>query len=310
MRDLIIIGAGPAGYTAAIYAARAGLEPLVFEGDQVGGQLTTTTEVENFPGFARGIQGPDLMVAMRDQAARFGAELVMSAVTEIDLKASPIRVKAGERMEEVRTVIIATGATAKRLGLESERTLYGKGVSACATCDGFFFKGKRVLVVGGGDSALEEGNYLTRFADSVTVVVRRDTLRASLAMQEKAKANPKLNFAWNSEIADILGVEVGHVTGVKMKDTVTGEVREVGCDGVFAAIGHDPNTALFRGQLELDAANYLITHDGTTTSLPGVFACGDVQDHRYRQAITAAGSGCMAALDAQHYLENLPKKEA
>jgi thioredoxin reductase (NADPH) len=306
MRDLVIIGAGPAGYTAAIYAARAGLAPLVFEGEQVGGQLMTTTEIENFPGFPRGIQGPELMAGMRDQAARFGAELVMAAVTEIDLTASPIRLKAGERVEEARSVIIATGATAKRLGLDSERALYGKGVSACATCDGFFFKGKRVLVVGGGDSALEEANYLTRFADSVTVIVRRDKLRASLAMQEKAKANPKLSFTWNAEVAEILGVEVGHVTGVKLRDTVTGETTEVGCDGVFAAIGHEPNTAVFGGKLELDQAGYIVTHAGTETSLPGVFACGDVQDHRYRQAITAAGTGCMAALDAQRYLEEHP----
>jgi thioredoxin reductase (NADPH) len=303
MHDLIIIGAGPAGYTAAIYAARAGHAPLVFEGEQVGGQLMTTTEVENFPGFPRGIQGPELMAAMRDQAARFGAELVGAAVTAVDFSAMPFKVTAGDRIEEARAVIIASGASAKRLGLESEKALYGKGVSACATCDGFFFKGKRVVVVGGGDAAMEEAIYLTRFADAVTVLVRGDKLRASLVMQERAKGNPKIAFVWNAEVAEVLGVEAGHVTGVRVRDTQSGEERQIDCDGIFTAIGHQPNTALFKGQLELDDIGYVVLKDGTATSVPGVFAAGDVADRRYRQAATAAGSGCAATLDAQRFLE-------
>ncbi len=302
MRHVIIIGAGPAGYTAAIYLARAGLSPLMFEGDQPGGQLTTTTDVENFPGFPEGVTGPDLMEAMRKQALRFGTEIVSARVDSVDFLERPFTVKSGDRTEKCSTVIIATGATAKRLGLESERRLYGRGVSACATCDGFFFRGKDVAVVGGGDTAMEEAVFLTRFANSVTVIHRRDALRASKAMEAKAKANPKIRFRWNATVDEVLGVETGKVTGIRLKDTKTGELSEMKLDGVFAAIGHEPNTALFRGQLTLDHQGYVVTHQHTETSVTGVFACGDVQDARYRQAVTAAGTGCMAALDAQRYL--------
>lgn len=303
MRELIIIGSGPAGYTAAIYASRAELAPLMFEGGEVGGQLMTTTEVENFPGFPKGIQGPELMAALREQAKRFGTELEAKWIREVDFSKRPFVVKTGDRVEEARAVIIATGASAKRLGLESEKALYGKGVSACATCDGFFFKNKEVVVVGGGDSAMEESLFLTRFATKVTVLVRSDKLRASKIMQERAQADPKIAFVWNAEVTEILGVEAGHVTGVKTRNTATGEAGEIRTDGVFAAIGHAPNTELFKGQVELDRVGYVVTKNGTETSVPGVFACGDVQDFKYRQAITAAGTGCMAALDAQRFLE-------
>lgn len=306
MRDVLIIGAGPAGYTAAIYAARADMKPVMFVGDQPGGQLTTTTEVENFPGFAKGILGPELMEEMKVQAKRFETEIMNETVTAVDFSSHPLKVMIGDRVEEAKSVIIATGATARRLGLESEKALYGKGVSACATCDGFFFKGKKVVVVGGGDSAMEEANFLTRFAESVTILVRGEALKASPIMAERAKANPKISFVWNTEVADILGVEVGHVTGVKLKNVVSGEITEMACDGVFAAIGHVPNTAMFKGQLEMNALGYIVTKPGTSeTSVPGVFAGGDVQDARYRQAITAAGTGCMAALDAQRYVEKM-----
>ncbi len=302
-RNVIIIGSGPAGYTAAIYASRADLQPLMFEGDEIGGQLMTTTDVENFPGFPKGILGPELMVALKEQAARFGTELVSEKVTAVDFSSRPFKVVAGSRTEYAKTVIVSTGASARRLGLDSEKALYGKGVSACATCDGFFFKDKEVVVVGGGDSAMEEANFLTRFATKVTILVRSDKLRASKIMEERSRTNPKISFLWNVEVADILGVDQGHVTGVVLKDIKTGETREMKTDGVFAAIGHVPNTELFKGVLELDKVGYIVTKNGTETNVPGVFACGDVQDYKYRQAVTAAGTGCMAALDAQRFLE-------
>lgn len=304
MKDLIIIGSGPAGWTAAIYAARADLHPLVFEGDQPGGQLTTTTEVENFPGFEHGIQGPDLMTVMKKQATRFGTEIVsqrVDALARNDDGTFSVTVK-GE-VHQARAVILATGATAKRIGLASEQALYGKGVSACATCDGFFFKGKEIIVVGGGDSAMEEADFLTRFASKVSIIHRRDAFRASKAMQDRVLQNPKIEVIWNTEVADILGVDVGRVTGVVLKSTVDGTTREMKIDGVFAAIGHTPNSDLVKGMLELDEKGYVQTIPGTSkTVIPGLFACGDLQDAHYRQAITAAGSGCMAALDAEKYL--------
>lgn len=302
-RNLIIIGSGPAGYTAAVYAARAELKPLMFEGRDPGGQLMTTTEVENFPGFPQGVLGPELMAKMKEQAQRFETEIISDFVESVDLSARPYKVVAGGQTYETRSIIISTGATARRLGLESEKALYGKGVSACATCDGFFFKGKVVAIVGGGDSAMEEANFLTRFAERVYLVHRRDSFRASKAMQERTFNNPKIEVVWNSAVEDILGVDVGHVTGVKLKDTVTGETREMALDGVFAAIGHDPNTSLFKGVIDLDEKGYIKTVPGSArTNIPGVFSAGDVQDAKYRQAITAAGSGCMAALEAEKFL--------
>jgi thioredoxin reductase (NADPH) len=303
IRDVVIIGSGPAGLTAALYAARASLRPLVIEGLEAGGQLTMTTLVENWPGRRDGVMGPELMVEMRAQAEKFGAEVLAGHVTKVDLGTQPFVLHLDDTEIRTRTLIIATGASARLLGLPSERALMGHGVSTCATCDGFFFRGRPIAVVGGGDTAMEEALYLTRFASSVTVVHRRDTLRASKAMADRALAHPKIAWKWNSAVERVLDQDKGEVTGVELRDLVTGEASSLAVDGLFVAIGHTPNTSLFAGQLEMDVNGYLITHDGTKTTVPGVFAAGDVQDHKYRQAITAAGSGCMAAIDAQHYLE-------
>jgi thioredoxin reductase (NADPH) len=305
-RKVIIIGSGPAGLTAATYAARANLEPLVFEGSQPGGQLTITTDVENYPGFPDGILGPDLMDKFRDQAKRFGAECHFKHVTKVDLSDRPFKVWVADETYTSDTIIIATGATARLLGLESETRLMGHGVSACATCDGFFFKDKKVLVIGGGDSAMEEANFLTKFAAEVQIVHRRDALRASKIMQDRIMNNPRITIQWNTVLEDIEGNEVDGVSGVILRDTRTDEVRQDPCDGVFLAIGHVPNTELFDAVLDLDDQKYIRTVDASSrTSIAGVFACGDVQDHVYRQAITAAGTGCMAAMDAEKYLESL-----
>ena len=303
-RKVIIIGSGPAGLTAAVYAARANLEPLVFEGSQPGGQLTITTDVENFPGFPDGIMGPELIEHMRKQAVRFGATCEYKTVDSVDLLSSPFTIWVKDEKYTADTVIISTGASARLLGLDSEKELMGYGVSACATCDGFFFKEKEVLVVGGGDSAAEEAIFLTKFASKVSIIHRRDELRASKIMQDRVFKNKNIEIMWNSSVEDISGTRDSGVTGATIKDTVSGDTKKISCDGVFMAIGHIPNTSVFKAQLDLDDKGYIITKpDSTYTNIPGVFACGDVQDQTYRQAITAAGTGCMSAIDAERWLE-------
>jgi thioredoxin reductase (NADPH) len=306
-RKVVIIGSGPAGLTAALYTARANLQPLLVEGLEAGGQLMLTTMVENFPGFRAGIMGPDLMAEMRAQAEHFGMETFQGDVTTVDLSQRPFTLAIADgRTITTESLIIATGASARWLDIGSDRKLSGHGVSTCATCDGYFFRGKPIAVVGGGDSAMEEAIYLTRFASKVIVIHRRDTLRASKIMQDKAFANPKIEFIWDSEISEVNDVAKGEVTGITIRHLKTGALTDVALDGVFIAIGHTPNTSLFTGQLALDGNGYVVTHAGSKTSVEGVFAAGDVQDHVYRQAITAAGSGCMAAIDAERFLEGFP----
>ena len=309
-RRVTIIGSGPAGLTAALYNARANLKPLLVEGLEAGGQLMLTTMVENWPGFRDGIMGPDLMTEMRVQAERFGTEVMQGNVTKVDLQNRPFTLTfANGKSVTTDALIIATGASARWLEIGSDRRLSGHGVSTCATCDGYFFRGRPIAVVGGGDSAMEEAVYLTRFASKVTVVHRRDTLRASKIMQDKAFKNPKIEFIWDSEVIDVADLDKGEVTSIRLRNLNTGETSTLPVDGVFIAIGHTPNTSLFKGQIELDQTGYIVTNGGTRTNVPGVFAAGDVQDHVYRQAVTAAGCGCMAAIDAERYLESLPVPE-
>jgi thioredoxin reductase (NADPH) len=303
MRNVVIVGSGCAGLTAAIYAARANLKPLVIRGLEAGGQLTLTTLVENFPGFPAGVQGPELIEFMQKQAAVFGAEFVEGNVTRADLSKRPFTIELESESIETSTLIIASGASAKLLGLESERKLLGHGVSTCATCDGYFFRGKDVVVVGGGDTAAEDALFLTRYASAVTIVHRRDQLRASKIMQDRLFRNDKIHFAWNSAVLDILDPRQGEVTAVSLQDVKSSEETVKPVAGVFIGIGHSPNTSVFRGQVDVNENGYIITHDGSKTNIPGVFAAGDVQDHIYRQAVTAAGSGCMAAMEAERFLE-------
>ena len=301
----LILGTGPAGYTAAIYTARANMSPVILAGEQPGGQLTITTDVENYPGFPEGVMGPEMMEMFKAQAERFGTKVISEHANEVDLSARPftVRTTAGNEYK-CETLIISTGASAKYLGLPNETALQGRGVSACATCDGFFFKDKVVYIVGGGDSACEEATFLTKFASEVHMVVRRDVLRASKIMATRAIENPKITMRWNSSVTDVLGVDAGKVTGVELTDTVTGVKQEVPADGLFIAIGHQPNTQIFDGQLEMDEVGYLVTRpDRTATNVPGVFACGDCQDSFYRQAVTAAGTGCASAIEAERFLE-------
>jgi thioredoxin reductase (NADPH) len=304
IRDVIVIGGGPAGYTAALYAARANLHPLVIEGFQWGGQLMITSDVENYPGFPKGILGPELMVEFRQQAERFGTEFLVGDASRVELTHDPILVHVENQTIETRTLILATGASAKWLGLESETALYGRGVSACATCDGFFFRDRNVVVVGGGDTALEEALYLTRMAKQVSVIHRRDQLRGSKIMQERAFKNEKIGFIWDSVVDEILDPAAGKVTGIRLRNVKTNEVKDTPTDGVFIAIGHQPNSKLFEGQLDMDERGYVHCRPNSTyTNVPGVFACGDLMDPIYRQAVTAAGTGCMAAIDAERWLE-------
>ena len=302
MHNVVIVGSGPAGLTAALYTARANLAPLMIEGSQAGGQLTLTTDVENYPGFPRGIMGPQLIQDMRAQAERFGTTFQAADVTTVDLSRRPFTLTINdEETIQTRSLVISTGASANLLGLSSESRLLGHGVSTCATCDGFFFRGQPIAVIGGGDSAMEEATFLTKFATHVTIIHRRDKLRASKIMQDKAMNNEKISFRWNAVIEEVLGDEV--VTGLRMQDTLTKHTETLACKGVFVAIGHTPNTHVFKGQLAMDPNGYIQTSHGTATSVPGVFAAGDVQDPHYRQAITAAGTGCMAAIDAERFLE-------
>jgi thioredoxin reductase (NADPH) len=302
---MVIIGSGPAGLTAAVYAARANLQPLLIEGREPGGQLTLTTLVENYPGFADGIMGPDLMEAMRKQAQRFGAEIVNSYVHQVKLKEQPFRVYYGDQEVQTKTVVISTGSSAKLIGLESEIQLMGHGVSTCATCDGFFYRGKEIAVVGGGDSAMEEATFLTKFATKVSLIHRREQLRASKIMQDRALQNPKIQFVLDTVVEQVVGTKETGVTGLKLRNVKSRALSEMNIDGLFIAIGHNPNTDIFRGQVDLDEQGYVKTlPDSTRTNIPGVFACGDVQDPVFRQAITAAGSGCMAAIEAERWLEH------
>jgi thioredoxin reductase (NADPH) len=305
MRNVVIIGSGPAGLTAAIYSARANLSPLLIEGREPGGQLTLTTLVENFPGFPEGVMGPDLMENMRKQARHFGAEVVNGYVHKVDLRKSPFKVWYGDNEVETKTVIISTGSSAKLIGIESERTLMGHGVSTCATCDGFFFRGKKIAVVGGGDSAMEESTFLTKFATEVHVIHRRDTLRASKIMQDRAMNNPKIKFIWNTVVEEVLGAPEAGVKGLRLLNVQTKQKSQLDVEGLFVAIGHNPNTEIFKGQIDMDNLGYVRTQGNSTrTNVPGVFASGDVQDPVFRQAITAAGTGCMAAIEAERWLEH------